>query len=65
MAHIGCPLLGDNKYGNPELNRRYKEKYQQLCAYSLTFTPDSDSHLNYLRDKSFKVGDVPFEKKYF
>ena len=22
MAHIGCPILGDDKYGNRELNRR-------------------------------------------
>lgn len=65
MAHIGCPLLGDNKYGNVEINRKYREKYQQLCAYSLSITPNSSSHLNYLKDRLFTVDSVPFEKVYF
>lgn len=37
MASIGCPLLGDSKYGNQEINRELKLKYQALCAYSLAF----------------------------
>ena len=37
MASIGCPLLGDGKYGTNELNRPYGETGQALYAYSLTF----------------------------
>lgn len=37
MAHIGCPVLGDQKYGDEELNKKYGIKRQQLCAYELAF----------------------------
>ncbi len=37
MASIGCPILGDSKYGNNAANRELKLKYQALCAYSLHF----------------------------
>ncbi len=37
MASIGCPILGDSKYGNNAANRERKLKYQALCAYSLRF----------------------------
>lgn len=37
LASIGCPILGDSKYGDNAANRKYKLKYQALCAYSLSF----------------------------
>ncbi len=37
MAHIGCPVLGDMKYGDEALNRRYSAARQYLCSYSLAF----------------------------
>ena len=37
MAHIGCPVLGDEKYGDEVLNKKYGIKRQQLCAYELAF----------------------------
>lgn len=37
LASIGCPLLGDDKYGNREANRRYKMRYPALCAWRLSF----------------------------
>ena len=39
LASIGCPILGDSKYGNNAANRELKLKYQALCAYELRF-PD-------------------------
>lgn len=39
LASIGCPVLGDSKYGNNAINREWKLKYQALCAYSLRFPP--------------------------
>ena len=36
MASIGCPILGDSKYGNNSANRELKLKYQALCAWELT-----------------------------
>ena len=37
LAHIGCPILGDSKYGNNAANRELKFKYQALCAWELRF----------------------------
>lgn len=41
MASIGHPVLGDGKYGDHNLNHKYKEKYginsQMLHAYRLEF----------------------------
>lgn len=37
LASIGCPILGDSKYGNHAANREMKLKYQALCAWKLQF----------------------------
>ena len=37
LASIGCPILGDSKYGNHAANRELKLKYQALCAWELAF----------------------------
>lgn len=37
LAHIGCPVLGDSKYGNNAANRELRLKYQALCAWELRF----------------------------
>ena len=37
MAHIGHPLLGDEKYGDRKLNARYRMRQQALYAYKLSF----------------------------
>lgn len=42
MASVGCPLLGDGKYGKGDLDRRYGYKKQFLCAYRLTFALTED-----------------------
>ena len=66
MADLGCPLLGDGKYGRGDVNRRYGETRQALYAYKLTFDLPTDAGLlNYLRGRTFTVEDVPFREKYF
>ena len=66
FADMGCPLLGDGKYGIGEVNRRYNETRQALYAYRLTFAFSTDAGiLNYLKGKSFAVENVPFAEKYF
>ena len=66
LASIGHPLLGDGKYG---INREEKQrgyKYQALYAYKIVFRFKTDAgELNYLKDQSFWVKDVPFEEEYF
>ena len=56
MAHIGCPLVGDGKYGINKSDRAKGFKYQALYAYKLSFrsTKKKDS-LSYLEGKEFKL----------
>lgn len=35
MAALGCPIVGDSKYGNYELNKRLGYKHQELMAYEI------------------------------
>lgn len=66
FADMGCPLLGDGKYGRSDANRRYGETRQALYAYRLTFDFTTDAGLlQYLQGKSFTVEQVPFRDKYF
>ncbi len=65
LAHIGHPILGDDKYGKKEINRRYKEKGQLLCAWRISFEIKEKNVLSYLDQQSFTVGKVPFRQTYF
>jgi 23S rRNA pseudouridine955/2504/2580 synthase len=66
MAEIGCPLLGDGKYGNGAVNRKFHETRQALYAYKLRFDFPTDAGiLNYLRGQIFTVARVPFRDSYF
>lgn len=35
LAHINLPILGDEKYGNKQINKQYSLKKQMLVAYKL------------------------------
>lgn len=67
MAHAGCPLLGDGKYGRERDNKKYDETDgQNLYSYRLVFDFSTDAGiLNYLKGKEFTVDEVPFVTKYF
>lgn len=66
MAYIGCPLLGDGKYGANEFNRKYRVKTQALCAYKLSFKSDAElGALEYLAGKEFMIDDIWFVDKFF
>jgi len=66
MASIGCPLLGDGKYGSNAQNRPYHEIKQALYAWSLTFRfVDEAGQLSYLNNQTFRVRQIPFVDKYF
>jgi 23S rRNA pseudouridine955/2504/2580 synthase len=57
MAHIGCPILGDRKYGNIEVNRlRHTEaKRPLLHACELGFPRNLTGPLLELSGKTFKA----------
>lgn len=67
MASIGCPLLGDGKYGNNRTNKKFGGyKKQLLYSYRLEFDFQSDAgSLDYLDKKSFEVHDVWFKEEFY
>jgi len=66
MASLGSPLLGDGKYGDERVNRRYGEKGQALYSYKLRFSFKTDAGaLEYLNGREFRVSRVDFAEKYF
>ena len=66
MAAVGCPLLGDGKYGTNALNKQHGGyKKQCLYSYKTTFAFTTDAGLlNYLKGKSFEVEDVWFAAEF-
>lgn len=48
LSHIGYPILGDEKYGNNLVNKKFGKKYQCLVAYKLIFHFDENDYLSKL-----------------
>ena len=67
LRFLGAPILGDQKYGVADKNKRYGEKNQLLCAAKVRFVldPEKDAMLWYLNDRTIEAPAVPFVKKYF
>ena len=57
LAFIGCPVLGDEKYGDFALNKKYGATRQILVAKSLVF--HLTGALSYLNDKTFTSNFFP------
>ena len=53
LASIGCPILGDSKYGNNQANRELKVKYQLLSAQMLQFPVCKEGPLSAVSQKTF------------
>lgn len=66
MAHAGHPLLGDGKYGDGRLNRRYGRSIQALWSYKLAFAFTSPAGvLEPLNGRVWTVDRVDFVETYF
>ena len=66
LAHLGNPIIGDNKYGDKRLNSFFENKYgldyQYLYAYKLIFR-NINGKLNYLKNKTVAIALPPMLKK--
>ncbi|WP_160690657.1 RluA family pseudouridine synthase [Clostridium sp. C2-6-12] len=66
LAHLGSPIIGDNKYGDKKLNSFFENKYglnyQFLYAYKLNFR-NINGKLNYLKNKTIAIALPPILKK--
>ncbi len=58
LSHIGCPIIGDGKYGINKINKSFGVSTQELYNYSLKFNFKTDSGiLSYLNKKEFKLNN--------
>ena len=48
LAHLGAFVLGDEKYGDPTINKKFKKRFQCLCAYKIKFKFKKDDYLSKL-----------------
>ena len=66
LAHLGNPIIGDEKYGDRQLNSYFVNKYglefQYLYAHKLNFK-NIDGKLAYLKNKVITVTLPPIFKK--
>ena len=53
MAFLGCPIVGDGKYGDNDFNKAHGAKSLQLFSDSLTLAFKETDFLYYLNGKTF------------
>ena len=64
LSSMGMPVLGDSKYGDNNLNRKLKLKYQLLCSCCLKFGRIEDERYSYLSYKEFVCPDPWFVESF-
>ena len=64
LAHIGYPIIGDEKYGNSKVNKAFSKRFQCLCAYKLVFDFGPQNYLAHLSSKiiEFDKNNIDFFK---
>lgn len=66
LSHLGNYIIGDNKYGNREINsyffNKYGLSYQYLYAYKLNFS-DCPEKFSYMENKTITESLPPIFKK--
>ena len=63
MADLGCPLVGDRKYGGQAMPG---QAYQALWAHRICFAfRTHGGGLEYLRGREFLSGNTPFVERWF
>lgn len=60
LAHEDLPLVGDGKYGQNVVNKRFDADGQALIAYKLCFRFKKESPLYYLNNKVIKLENAKF-----
>ena len=63
-AYLGMPVLGDSKYGDNQLNRQLKLKYQLLCSSYLKLGYIDNEKYSYLSFKEFRCPDPWFVESF-
>lgn len=58
LASAGLPILGDDKYGNRKMNKKYAARYQALWAYKIIFETGKNNCLEYLNERTFETDHI-------
>ncbi len=65
LSYIGCPLVGDGKYGSSTASdSKLGFPYQALCSYFVSFDFKAAGELSYLDGKSYSISDIWFKSKF-
>lgn len=64
LAFLGTPVLGDGKYGIEKENRKYKMKYQALCAYQIAFPEITTGVCRVLSNQCFTASEPWYVTKF-
>lgn len=64
LAFVCHPILGDGKYGNKKINKKFNLSKQLLCAYKIVFNFPETSPLFYLNKVKCEI-DKKIYNKYF
>jgi len=62
LKQISHPIIGDSKYGNNLINKKFNIYKQLLCAYKYTFSFNEKSYLNYLNNKTIQLDKSLYTK---
>ena len=67
LAFLGCPIVGDGKYGDGRVNRGMGLERQALCAYKIRFSAPKEDFplLCGLDGVQVTLSDVWFVEEYF
>lgn len=60
LAYLQLPILGDSRYGDNNLNRALKLKYQLLCSNKIKFLEIENRNFKYLSNMQFTCTDPWF-----
>ena len=56
LAYIGHPIIGDGKYGDNSINKKFKKSTQELVSYKLIFRFKTEAGiLNYLNGLEISI----------
>ena len=55
LAFLGCPIIGDGKYGDNAINKRFGDKYQRLTSSEIILRFSPISPLYHLNELSVKL----------
>lgn len=60
LASVGLPILGDDKYGNRRMNKKYGVRYQALWAYKIRFETGRNHFMEYLNGREVVTDHIEF-----